>query len=92
MVFGYTWYMYCDGVLRVKDFESCKDAIQKIQGGFIPDQQKIINFLKVFDEVSIRGYRDYRFRDGADLNKTFVKDDEENAKNISAALYQELSV
>ena len=21
MVFGYTWYMYCDGVLRVKDFE-----------------------------------------------------------------------
>jgi len=90
-VFGYTWYVYCDGVSLVHDVESAKRALLKIQAGFTPDQQKIINFLKSFEESTICGYRDCRFRDGDDLNIKFIKDDKENAKSIAEGIYNELS-
>lgn len=89
-VFGYTWFMYTEGIFRVHDIVSAKNAIKKIISGYAPDQREVINLLKALDETSIQGYRDRRFRDGDDLNIKFVKDDEENAKSIAAGLYKEL--
>lgn len=83
LIFGYVWYMYCEGVFRVSDFNSCKDAINKIVGGYKPDRQKIINFLYVLDKNSIKA-KDY---------KTLgYKEDEyissgDNVKNLSEAFY-----
>jgi len=90
IAFGYTWYVYCDGVFVVHDIESAKCALEKIQAGFTPDQQKIINFLKAFDESTICGYRDNRFKDGDDLNIKLVKNDSENVKSIADGLYRAL--
>ncbi len=91
IAFGYTWYVYCDGVFVAHDVESAKRALEKIQAGFTPDQQKIINFLKAFDESTICGYRDNRFKDGDDLNIKLIKDDSENIKSITEGLYRELT-
>lgn len=90
LIFGYTWFMYCDGIFRVHDVRSAKSAIQKIINGATPDKQKILNFFKSFDEATFRGYQDHRFRDGDDLNITFIKNDKENEKSITEAIYKEL--
>lgn len=54
LVFGYVWYMYCNGVFRVEDMISCQKAMQKIAEGYKPSQQKIINYLFALDKNSIR--------------------------------------
>jgi len=90
LVFGYMCFMYCDGVFRVHDAASAKTAFEKIQAGYLPDQQKIVNFLKAFEETTVRGYLDVRFRDKDDANITFIKNDEENTKSISEGFYKEL--
>ena len=91
LVFGYTWYEYCDGVFAVHDVDSAKRAIEKIQAGYVPDQQKIVNVLKAFDDATICGYRDSRFRDGDDLNIKFITNDEENTKSIAEGIHRELT-
>ena len=56
MVFGYPWYRDCSEIFRVKDVESCKRALKKIANGFTVNQQKIINYLKCFDNTTIHGW------------------------------------
>jgi len=90
LIFGHTWYMYCDGVFKISDVQSAKDAVEKIMAGYIPDQQKIINFLKAVDQTTVLGYQNQRTRDMFDLNVHIVKDDKENIHNITNALYKEL--
>lgn len=58
MVFGYPWYKDCSEIFRVKDVESCKEALKKIANGFIVNQQRIINYLKCLDSTTIHGYFD----------------------------------
>jgi hypothetical protein len=84
LLFGYIWYMYCDGILRVDGGESVRRAFQKIQEGFKPDQQKVINFLKAVDETSVRAFQNTRFQKGNKLDITL----EENIKNIQAGWRQ----
>ncbi|MFH1822588.1 MAG: hypothetical protein ABH830_02710, partial [Patescibacteria group bacterium] len=54
LIFGYPWYMYCDGVFQVKDVLTCKKAIEKIQAGFTPDAQKVLNYLIALDKITIK--------------------------------------
>ncbi len=84
IVFGYTWYMYCDGVSQVKNNQECKESIDQIKNGKKPDKQKVINFLSVIEKESIRAYANKRFR--ADLKF----DDTENAKRIAKGILKEL--
>ncbi|MDP3726660.1 MAG: hypothetical protein Q8R36_05740 [bacterium] len=90
LIFGYTWYMYCDGVLRISDWASCRDAIGKIKNGYKPNQQKVINFLKSADETTILGYLNQRTRDMVDLNTLLIKEDKKNIESLSRELYKEL--
>ncbi len=91
LIFGYTWYMYCNGVLRISDLSSAEEAIEKIKKGYAPDQQKVINFLKAADQSMIHGYLSHRWRDSHDLNITLIKNDEENIKSIAEGFYRELT-
>ena len=90
LVFGHTWYVFCDGMFSVSSVETCKKAIEKIQKGYKPEQQKVINFLKAVDSTTIRAYKDIRFKKGEDLNKTYTANDEENAETLADAFYEEL--
>lgn len=56
MVFGYVWYSDCPGVFKVKDVESCRNVLAEIQKGFKIEQQSIVNYLKSFEEATIRGF------------------------------------
>ena len=86
LVFGSVFYMYCEGVFKVSDMDSCVNAFSKIENGFVLDRQKVINFLAAVDAVSVRGYINDRYRRGQELAIT----DTENAKNIAGEIYKKL--
>ena len=77
--------MYCDGVFRINYVESCKGAFAKIQSGYEPDKQKVINFLAIIDRVSILGYPNVRFK--GELKMT----DKENGLNIAKEFIKNLT-
>lgn len=93
IVFGSVWYMYCDGVFRVSDAESCAKALGAIEGGYTPDKQKVLNYLVALDKNSIRArhFRTLRYD-----KKEYTKDDyishEDNIINISTALSRDLGL
>lgn len=58
LLFGYTWFMHAPGVFRVSESQACRDALAKIAGGFRPDTQRLLNFLKVLNDVSVPGFLD----------------------------------
>lgn len=56
LVFGYIWYQDFPGIYKVRDVESCKNALEKIRNGLVHNQQEILNYLKILDKVSFHGY------------------------------------
>lgn len=87
LVFGSVWYMYCDGVFRISDVESCTKALGAIAGGFMPDKQKVLNYLVALDKNSIRA-RHFRtlYYKKEEYKETDYISHEDNVKNLSQAL------
>ncbi len=56
LIFGNPWYMNMPGLFRIGGTESCKKALNKINGGYRPDKKEVLRYLKAFGEVSVRGY------------------------------------
>ncbi|OGF31282.1 hypothetical protein A3H09_02285 [Candidatus Falkowbacteria bacterium RIFCSPLOWO2_12_FULL_45_13] len=56
LVFGFPWYRMCPGAWPIQGVKSCRQALEKITGGYSPDSQSAINFLKNFELSSVRGY------------------------------------
>ncbi len=84
LVFGYPWYMNCDGVFRIDGVETCKAAVSKIEGGAKPDPQKVLNYFIAFSRTTIRSNHSLRFQ----LYKNITS--EESIKNITEAIWNEL--
>jgi hypothetical protein len=76
LLFGYVWFMHCDGILRVQNSNECKNAIEKIQKGFKPSVHNILNYFNAVNNVSFVGFHTERARKGTHLEMT----DEENTK------------
>ena len=85
MIFGYTWFMHCDGVHRITDRKSCRQAMQAVMDGRLPDKQKVLNFLVSVEKVSTVSYPNNRF-------KTLNISEEENIKNIANKFMEELKI
>ncbi len=86
LVGGYVFFMHCDGVFRVADPVSAKDAFAKIAAGYRPDPQKVIDFLAAVDRASIPGFPNRRFRELQGLTIS----EEEGARIVADALRKEL--
>jgi acylphosphatase len=86
LVFGYIFYMYCDGAFRVSNVAECKEAINIIRKGYLPDKQKVINFLAALDKVSVKSFPNMRFKQDLPISV------EDNINNISRALFKELDL
>lgn len=84
LVFGYAWYMHCEGVFRVSSRDECRDALEKIKQGYQVSEQRVINYLAALDKVSVKA-KHYKTRDYIE-NKEVSK--EENVSNITEALYR----
>ncbi|MEK7646873.1 MAG: hypothetical protein AAB378_00685 [Patescibacteria group bacterium] len=86
MIFGYPWYQYCHAVFRITGVESCQEVLQKIANGFRVDQQKIINYLKAFDDASIHGFAGI----SEPMGRRLKKSGREGMNNIIQAILPEL--
>lgn len=84
IVFGYPWYKDCPVILRANDVQSCRNAFEKIKSGFKINQQELINYLKSFDNATIRAFRAPSAGEGSGLSLL------ESMKNITDFLLSEL--
>lgn len=58
LVFGYPWYGECPGIFKVKDADTCREALKRIAAGGAVKNENIIKYLYAFDRVSFVGYLD----------------------------------
>jgi hypothetical protein len=84
IIFGYPWYQDCPCLFKVSDVRSSKEAFKKIIDNFRIEEQKIINYLKSFDEATAHGYFEEIDAPDSELTK------EENKKSIMQAILNEL--
>ena len=84
IIFGYPWYRDCSEIFKLKDIESCKEALKKITNGFIVKQQRIINYLKCFDNAAVHGYF------GSNLEKSSKLTKQESMNNIIQRILLEM--
>ncbi|MCD4760915.1 capsular biosynthesis protein [bacterium] len=85
LIFGYPWFMHCDGIFKISDVETCQNAIGKIIDGYQPSKQKFINFLAAIDKTTIEAYFYDKFK-LKDSNISY----EDNIKNIVEAMHKEI--
>lgn len=84
LFFGFPWYQYCDGAMRVKSVEDCQKAIKEVISGFKPNHQKILNYLLSLDRTTIRAsHVEYLERVSGVLR-------DESIKNITKAIFAKL--
>src|SRR3989344_1999259 len=68
LIFGFVWFMYCEGVFRVDGEASAREAFAKIKNGYKPDKKRVLNYLVALDKVSFRGFHSERWKKGLGLD------------------------
>jgi hypothetical protein len=56
VIFGYPWFQCMPGIFKVSSADDCRDVFSLIKSGYTPNWQKLLNYFKSFDEVSLHGY------------------------------------
>lgn len=84
LIFGYPWYMDCDGAFRINGVPECMAAISKIAAGFKPDSQKVLNFFIAFGKTVVRTSHQLQYQFYQNVTA------EESIKNITEAIWGEL--
>jgi hypothetical protein len=87
LLFGYTWFMDCEGVFQVRSIRECCEALSLIDKGYTVDNEKVCCFLGAIDRVGVAGYAHKRFQVSDDVS---YKENINNiVKNIFKILNQE---
>jgi hypothetical protein len=86
LIFGYTWFMNCEGVFFVDSYKDCKKVIDNIINGYEINEGNIIKYLGAVEKVSVKGYAHNRFRPASDI------DENENIKNITEKIVERLNI
>jgi hypothetical protein len=80
LIFGHIWYQHCEGVFKIDNLMSCKEAVNAITKGYKPNKQKIINFMYALQRGTVIGFPNIRFQKDAGISV------EENIKNITTEI------
>ena len=84
LMFGYNWFMHCDGVFLISDVTSAMSALEKIKNGYTPDKNRVLSFFVALDRVSVVGYGRTK------RNKTREIPEDERLENLFLGYYQRL--
>jgi len=89
LIFGFPFYMHCEGAFRVSSVGDCRRSFEKIQSGYKLNQQKVLNFFAALDKASFRA-KDYRVR-----SRNYKEDPnlprEEIVRNLTRAFLENLT-
>tara|TARA_A100000164_G_C21832939_1_gene736238 strand:+ start:62 stop:1108 length:1047 start_codon:yes stop_codon:yes gene_type:complete len=70
LLFGKSWYSSCDGVFKINDHGSCKNAFKEIKNGAKPDIKKVrayLNSVALSCEKGVKHDRIYKKNDQENL-------------------------
>ncbi len=67
LVFGEAWYQYCDGAYRIAEIQDCRRAIEQIQAGEKPDQERVRRFVAAIESVAIHAVLEPRQEDSGGI-------------------------
>lgn len=81
LIFGYPMYAGCEGMFQVNNYESCKQALMKIEHGYVPDKLNVLRFFQALINVSVGAYIHKRHGIGSKYSY------EESVKNMTEGLY-----
>lgn len=84
LIFGYPWFLHCDGIFRIDGEVTARQAMGRIQDGYKPNKQMVINYLKAIDQATVQGYFYKKFK----VNKELTY--EQNVVTIAEAIYSEM--
>jgi len=56
LAFGYPIYMYCEGVLRVRDTKTCEEAMSRVYNGYTPNKEKVLQYLQAVERTAAKAY------------------------------------
>jgi len=56
LLFGYAWYKDCPYAYFIDSVKYCREVLNNIKNDILFDENKIINFLKSFEQASVHGY------------------------------------
>lgn len=84
LVFGYPWYMYCDGALRVDGISGCREAFAAIENGQKPNPDKVLNYFIAFQRTAIRTNQKSRYQRFQSVSN------EESIQNMTNAFWRAL--
>lgn len=82
LIFGYPMYVGCEGMFQVNNFESCKQALMKIERGYIPNKLNVLRFFQALINVSVGAYIQKRHSLGSKYSY------EESVKHMTEGLYK----
>lgn len=81
LVFGHCWFKHCAGVFYAESYDSIKESLKKIMGGYKVNIEEVKKFAKVVEENSFTG-----LVGGPGLRKHFSVNDKENGKAHAEAI------
>lgn len=55
LYFGYPWWQGCPGSFHTPDLKSCREALDQVAAGFIPDPAKLRLFARISEEEGCSG-------------------------------------
>ena len=56
IIFGHVWFKICEGIMFIDSDSKMKEAIHRIQSGYIPDLNNIKLFMQSLQENSYKGF------------------------------------
>lgn len=80
LLFGAAWYKDHPELFRVDGVPACREALERIAGGFAPSKEESFRFLHCLEKVCFRGYIDGYTRQVSTLSR------EESVRNIAGAI------
>lgn len=86
IVFGFPWYQDYPALFKVRSVEECRIAIQKIQDGFVINEQTTLRFLRAVETIGLRAHIDIYTESVTSLRP------EENSAAVFAAFLKALDI
>jgi hypothetical protein len=71
-------------MFSVRDTDSCRQAFQRIQNGFLPNRESLVNFFACVNRVSFPGYV------APHMKKLSGTSESENIANLTKAILAEI--
>ncbi len=84
LVFGHSWYRWCEGSLFTPDRESLEKALEIAGSGYEVNEERLRHYLGAVEKIGVQGYIDSVYEKVLDISA------QDNARSVAAAMARHL--